>query len=217
MISKRLKEISKYTKGYNLLLDVGSDHGLLPIYAINNDYVKDAIASDINYKPLIKAKENFTKYNLDIKTIVFDGIPETDADIIAICGMGAELIIQILEKTLNNAKNLKRLILSPNNDYYILRQYLNNKFNIVWEEVIIDRNHYYEVIVVELGNSNYSDKELYFGPILLKTRTKEFIDKLNKDLSTLKNIVDGITNDNKKIEVKKEIEMIEEVLCQDTL
>ena len=217
MISKRLKEISKYTKGYNLLLDVGSDHGLLPIYAINNDYVKDAIASDINYKPLIKAKENFTKYNLDIKTIVFDGIPETDADIIAICGMGAELIIQILEKTLNNAKNLKRLILSPNNDYYILRQYLNNKFNIVDEEVIYDKNHYYEVIVVELGNSNYSDKELYFGPILLKTRTKEFIDKLNKDLSTLKNIVDGITNDNKKIEVKKEIEMIEEVLCQDTL
>ena len=217
MISKRLKEISKYTKGYNLLLDVGSDHGLLPIYAINNDYVKDAIASDINYKPLIKAKENFTKYNLDIKTIVFDGIPETDADIIAICGMGAELIIQILEKTLNNAKNLKRLILSPNNDYYILRQYLNNKFNIVEEEVIIDRNHYYEVIVVELGNSNYSDKELYFGPILLKTRTKEFIDKLDKDLSTLKNIVDGITNDNKKIEVKKEMEMIEEVLCQDTL
>lgn len=217
MISKRLKEISKYTKGYNLLLDVGSDHGLLPIYAINNDYVKDAIASDINYKPLIKAKENFTKYNLDIKTVVFDGIPKTDADIIAICGMGAELIIQILEKTLNNAKNLKRLILSPNNDYYILRQYLNNKFNIVDEEVMIDRNHYYEVIVVELGNSNYSDKELYFGPILLKTRTKEFIDKLNKDLSTLKNIVDGITNDNKKIEVKKEIEMIEEVLCQDTL
>ena len=217
MISKRLKEIAKYTKGYNLLLDVGSDHGLLPIYAINNDYVKDAIASDINYKPLIKAKENFKKYNLDIETLCFDGIPETNSDVITICGMGAELIIQILEKTLNNAKNLKRLILSPNNDYYILRQYLNNKFNIVDEEVIIDRNHYYEVIVLEEGNSNYTDKELYFGPILLKKRTKVFIDKLNKDLSTLKNIVDGITNNDKKEEIKKEIKMIEEVLCQDTL
>lgn len=217
MISKRLKEIAKYTKGYNLLLDVGSDHGLLPIYAINNNFVNDAIASDINYKPLIKAKENYTKYNLEIKTIVFDGIPETNSDVIAICGMGAELIIQILEKTLKNAKNLKRLILSPNNDYYILRQYLNNKFNIVDEEVIIDRNHYYEVIVLEEGNSNYTDKELYFGPILLKKRTKEFIDKLNKDLSTFKNIVDGITNNDKKEEIKKEIKMIEEVLCQDTL
>ena len=217
MISKRLKEIAKYTKGYNLLLDVGSDHGLLPIYAINNDYVKDAIASDINYKPLIKAKENFKKYNLEIETLCFDGIPKTNSDVISICGMGAELIIQILEKTLNNAKNLKRLILSPNNDYYILRQYLNNKFNIVDEEVIIDRNHYYEVIVLEEGNSNYTDKELYFGPILLKKRTKVFIDKLNKDLSTLKNIVDGITNNDKKEEIKKEIKMIEEVLCQDTL
>ena len=95
MISKRLKEIAKYTNGYNLLLDVGSDHGLLPIYAIKNNYVNEAIASDINIKPLIKAKENFKKYNIDIKTIVYDGIPETNSDCIVIAGMGAELVISI--------------------------------------------------------------------------------------------------------------------------
>ena len=217
MISKRLKEIAKYTNGYNLLLDVGSDHGLLPIYAIKNHYVNEAIASDINNKPLIKAKENFAKYELDIKTIVYDGIPETNADVIVIAGMGAELVISILEKTLNNAKNLKRLILCPNTDYYMLRCYLNHKFNIVNEEVIYDKNHFYEVIVLENGTSNYTDKELYFGPILLKERKELFIKKLNKDLFNYKKIVDGITDKNKQNEIKNEIEMIEEILCQDTL
>ena len=128
MISNRLKCISKYTKGFNKVLDVGSDHGLLPIYAIENHFVKSAIASDINSKPLIKAKENFLKHNLDIEVIVYDGIPKTDSDCIVIAGMGAELIIKILEKTLSNAINYKRLVLAPNTDYYLLRQYLNNKF-----------------------------------------------------------------------------------------
>ena len=217
MISNRLISISKYTKGYNLLLDVGSDHGLLPIYAINNNYVSNAIASDINFKPLIKAKENFKKYNLEIETIIYDGIPETNADCIVIAGMGSELIIQILEKTLNNAKNLKRLILCPNTDYDMLRTYINHKFNIVDEEVVYDKKHYYEIIVLEKGNSNYNDYELYFGPVLLKNKSKDFLNKLEKDLKTLKNIVCGITDSTKKENVEKEIKMIEEILCQDTL
>lgn len=217
MISNRLISISKYTKGYNLLLDVGSDHGLLPIYAINNNYVSNAIASDINFKPLIKAKENFKKYNLEIETIIYDGIPETNADCIVIAGMGSELIIQILEKTLNNAKNLKRLILCPNTDYDMLRTYINHKYNIVDEEVVYDKKHYYEIIVLEKGNSNYNDYELYFGPVLLKNKSKDFLNKLEKDLKTLKNIVCGITDSTKKENVEKEIKMIEEILCQDIL
>ena len=168
MISKRLKEIAKYTSGYNLLLDVGSDHGLLPIYALKNKYVNEAIASDINSKPLIIAKENFAKYNLDIKTIIYDGIPKTNADVIVIAGMGAELVISILEKTLNHAKNLKRLILAPNCDYDILRNYVKKSFKIVDEDIIYDKNHYYEIIVLEKGMEEYSDIDLLFGPILLK-------------------------------------------------
>ena len=212
MISKRLKEICKYTKGYNILLDVGSDHGLLPIYAIKNGYVKEAIASDINYKPLIKAQENFTKYNVNIETIIYDGIPITNSDCITISGMGSELIINILEKTLNNAKSLKRLVLCPNCDYEQLRSYINNKFNIVDEDIVYDKNHYYEIIVLEKGNSNYSDKELYFGPILLKKKSEVFINKYKKELNTYKKIVDNITDNTKRSDIEEKIKWIEGIL-----
>lgn len=217
MISNRLISISKYTKGFTNLLDVGSDHGLLPIYAIKNNYVSSAIASDINYKPLIKAKENFKKNNVNIETIVYDGIPETDSDVIVIAGMGSELVIKILEETLDNAKNWKRLVLCPNTDYDMLRAYINHKFMIVDEETIFDKKHYYEIIVVEKGESNYSCDELYFGPILLKKKEETFINKLKKDLSNYKKIVDGITDKVKQEEIRNNIRRIEELLCQDTL
>ncbi len=212
MISSRLKEIAKYSNGYNTLLDVGSDHGLLPIYAINSGFVKSAISSDINYKPLIKAQENFKKYNLDIKTIIYDGIPESDSDCIVIAGMGAELIIEILEKTLCNAKNLKRLILSPNCDYDMLRTYVSKMFKIVDEEVIYDKKHYYEVIVLEKGIETYSDKELYFGPVLLKKKSELFINKLKKELNDYLKIVDNITDINKQNEIKEKINWIKELI-----
>ena len=212
MISKRLKEIAKYTSVYNLLLDVGSDHGLLPIYALKNKYVNEAIASDINSKPLIIAKENFAKYNLDIKTIIYDGIPKTNADVIVIAGMGAELVISILEKTLNNAKNLKRLILAPNCDYDILRNYVKKSFKIVDEDIIYDKNHYYEIIVLEKGMEEYSDIDLLFGPILLKKKSETFINKYKKELNNLNKIVDNITDINKQKEVKERIKLIEEMI-----
>ena len=212
MISKRLKEIAKYSNGYNLLLDVGSDHGLLPIYAIKSGYVKEAIASDINYKPLIKAKENFKKNNLSIETIIYDGIPETNADVIVIAGMGAELIIKILEKTLNNANNLKRLILSPNCDYELLRRFATKDFKIVDEDIIYDKNHYYEIIVLEKGNITYSDMELYFGPILLNKKSDIFIEKHKKELNDYLKIVDNITDIEKQDEIKKKIKMLKDLI-----
>lgn len=217
MISNRLVSISNYSKGFDILLDVGSDHGLLPIYVIENKFVKKAIASDINEKPLEMAKLNFLKHEVDIKTIIYDGIPETDADVIVIAGMGSELIIQILEKTLSNAKKLKRLILCPNTDYDMLRNYINHDFMIIDEEIIYDKKHFYEIIVLEKGKSNYDEKEIFFGPFLMREKSELYIKKLKKDLQTYKKIVNGITDLNKKEEISLKIKWIEELLCQDTL
>ena len=212
MISNRLKAIAKYSNKSHILLDVGSDHGLLPIYAIESKFCDSAIASDINELPLINAKKNFKRHNLDIKTIVYDGIPITNADCIVISGMGSELIIKILEKTLNNAINLNKLILCPNTDYDMLRKYINNKFKIIDEEIIYDKNHFYEIIVLEKGKSNYNNKELYFGPVLLKKKGDIFVKKYERKLYTLTNIYKTITDNVKKEEIRKEIKMIEEEL-----
>lgn len=216
MISKRLIGVSYFTKGFDTLLDVGTDHGFLPIYALKNGLVSNAIASDVNEQPLLNASTNIIKSNLSIETILYDGIPVTKADVISVCGMGGELIIEILEKSLCNARNLKRLILAPNTDSYMVREYIcNNGFILVDEAIIKDKNHYYEVLVLEKGNKNYSPKDLYFGPFLLKKKNKEFKEKYMKKLCKLESIVSNITEGFRKEKINEEIKLIKELFCND--
>lgn len=208
MISKRLIEASYFTKGFNTLLDVGTDHAFLPIFALRNNYVSFAAASDINEKPLMNAKKNISNLNIDL--YLFDGIPETNADVISICGMGGELIIEILDKTLFNAKNIKRLILAPNTDTIMVRKYIvSNGFMLVDEAIVKEKDHYYEILVLEKGNVVYNEKELYFGPFLLEKRTNEFNEKYEKRLHKLLSIVNSVTDIVKKEEIEREIQLVE--------
>ena len=64
-INKRLKKISAYLLNSKKIIDIGCDHALLGIYlCLENENIK-VIASDINDKPLLKAKENVNQYSLN--------------------------------------------------------------------------------------------------------------------------------------------------------
>lgn len=54
MISKRLNKISSHIKGKRMA-DIGTDHGLVPIFLIENKIVDYAIAADISKPSLQKA------------------------------------------------------------------------------------------------------------------------------------------------------------------
>lgn len=212
MISRRLIEVAKYTKGFNHLLDVGSDHAYLPIYAMEKGLIRKATASDIGEGPILNARKNILEAKLDIDTIIYDGIPQTNADVVCICGMGGELIKEILKKTLNNVKNVKRLILAPNTDVIMLRNFITSiGFKLVDEDIIKEKNHFYEILVLEKGQVPYSKEELFFGPFLLKKKKEEFVDKYTKRLKKLNSIIDGITEKLKKEEIKEEIEFIKKL------
>ena len=51
-LSKRLKAVASLVKKGSSVADVGTDHGYIPVYLIENDIVSSAIAMDINEKPL---------------------------------------------------------------------------------------------------------------------------------------------------------------------
>lgn len=55
-LSKRLKWIIEKINKVEVIMDVGTDHGYIPIYLVKNDIAKKVIASDINKDPLKKLK-----------------------------------------------------------------------------------------------------------------------------------------------------------------
>ena len=127
-LSLRLKAIVKFVEKKDKLVDVGCDHGLLSIYLIENELVSKVIASDINQNALNSAINNIQKRNLDIETVLSDGIKDINMkgiNTLVISGMGTSTILHILSDS-NKLKNISKLLLQSNNDHEDLRRNLNN-------------------------------------------------------------------------------------------
>ena len=100
-INKRLTKVSEYLN-HNKLADIGSDHAYLPIYAIQNNLVKEAIAGEVVKGPFLSAQKNTELHGLSksIEIKLGDGLEVVNdtVDVITICGMGGPLIAQILDE-----------------------------------------------------------------------------------------------------------------------
>ena len=101
-LSKRLKLIIKHMDKCKSMIDVGSDHGYIPIYAVKNNICETAIASDINIGPVEKAKLNATLDGVSDKVDVRLGgglqtVKNGEVEAVVIAGMGGNLIRDILE------------------------------------------------------------------------------------------------------------------------
>lgn len=171
MNSKRIIAIATLVKKNSVILDVGTDHGYLPIYLLKNNIVDNAIASDISKNALNSAKINIKKNNLEdkIKLYVTDGIQniKEDYDTIIISGMGTDTIKHIL-----NTENLpKNIILQSNTKHYDLRNFMMNKgFAIEKEIVCKESNLWYPIISYIKNKEVLPEEELLFG----RSNNKEY-------------------------------------------
>ena len=169
-ISKRLCTAASYVRNGAVVADIGTDHAYLPIYLALENKIQQGIASDINEGPIAKARENIHKYGLDsiIDTCVADGLDDIEEYAptdIAICGMGGELIAKIIDKSEYVKKIGVRLILQPMTTIRELREYLQNGFFTVAENIVFEDNKLYQIICVEYDgiNRELSNAELELG------------------------------------------------------
>ena len=63
-LSKRLLAAASLVTEGNILADVGTDHGYVPIYLLEQKKIPRAIAMDINKGPLQRAQEHIRLYEM---------------------------------------------------------------------------------------------------------------------------------------------------------
>lgn len=212
----RLNLIASLSSGAKILCDVGCDHAYAIEIALTKYNVSKGLACDINTGPLACAKRNIISKGLEsrVQFILSDGFKDvnTEFDTAIISGMGGILITNILASSLNKIKD-KTLILSPNTDVNLVREFLNtHNFKIIDEYAIIDQNKYYEIIKAVPGNESLSNIEIEFGPILLKKRPIEFINNIEKKYNQYNSILNNINNKEEKLKIKNKLQSYEEVL-----
>ena len=203
---KRIEELTKYIAPFNIIADVGCDHGYLIKIAIDKGLIKKAYAIDNKKGPLENAKKNLREYE-NVEFLLSDGLDDLKADVevIIIAGMGGSLVKDILEKNINKLDNVKRIIIEANRNTEIVREFASiHNLKIVSEKIIEEESIFYEIIVLEKGKMMLNSREIKFGPILLKNKDEMFIKKWTNKLEIL---MDKNTN-----KLDKEIKEIKDVL-----
>ena len=160
----RIKTLANLVDKDSKLVDIGTDHALLPIYLYENEITKKVTGSDISSNALEFAKNNLKKHNLSdkIKLIVSDGFTNLndEYDTAVISGMGTDTIKKILDR-----ENLpKKLIISSHKNVDKLRLFMNKKgYKIIKEITLKDNDIYYDMIKYEKGIETLSNYDILVG------------------------------------------------------
>jgi tRNA (adenine22-N1)-methyltransferase len=203
--SKRISKLASLTKGFDIVLDIGTDHGLVLKEALDLNYIKKGIASDIRKGPLNKAKQNLEGY--PITFYLSDGFLSIDEsfDAVIIAGMGSYLIGDIMK---NAPQKEITYILQANDKVEALRESLQNQGFKILDEHIIYEMHDYIILVVQRGYMRLSKSDLLLGPFLRhKVEAKSHYEKQIKKIESFIDQVD----ENRKKELLKQIDIYKNI------
>ena len=173
MLNLRLRHIAKMIEPCETLIDIGSDHGFLPISLLKMKVIQNAIICDINALPLQSSIKNAREAQLEehCTFIQSNGLQnyKDPVDTAVIAGMGYETIAQIIKQDIERFCLIDQIILQSNTHLDKLRAFLmENKFEIVNEELVKDRKHFYVIMKVKYNTIgvDYDDSDLWIGPVL---------------------------------------------------
>ncbi len=164
-MNKRIKTISSYIEKEDIVLDIGCDMALLG-ECLAGRGIK-SYASDNKKNIILSAQERINKLNLSayITFYISDGLKNIDRnlniDTLVLSGLGSYTIINILKYCDNLYKKI--IIVSNNNYEYLRKNMMQLGYKIKLEEVILDKEKYYDLIIYISGDQMLTNKELLLG------------------------------------------------------
>lgn len=156
-ISNRLLLCAAFVTPGARVLDVGTDHGYLPVYLLREGICPFVTAADLREQPLKKARENAARFGVSdrMRFILSDGlqsIPPDCMDTVVMAGMGGDLIVRILQDAPWLCDDRYTLILQPQSAGQALRAYLSmHGFAIEREALAQDGHFLYTVLRAKKG------------------------------------------------------------------
>lgn len=141
----RLSAIAERLPDTGVVCDVGSDHGLLPLYLLDRNPKARAVVTDIKPSPLARARAALEEGGVSDRAacVLTDGIAGLSGyriDCFVIAGMSGETIAGILREGREILRPGQRLFLQPMSHEDLLRAYLSPEGFRVTEEVVIKEN-----------------------------------------------------------------------------
>ena len=196
-LSPRLRLCCGFIYPGDRVADVGTDHGYLGIWLLQQGIASHVIASDIGEGPLSAALANAKKFGYTDKMTfcLSDGVQNIprDFDTLVCAGMGAETMISILSNGPWLRDSRYRLVLQCQTKTHLLRRYLSeNGWHITEESVVRDGRFLYTAMEVEWRPGyTLTPGEWFFPPALLENPAECVPEYFQRTVNTLRKIVEG--------------------------
>lgn len=218
-LSKRLQAVADLVSEGQIVADVGTDHGYIPIYLLESGKCERAIAMDINKGPLLRAKEHIAEHGLDAKIEVklSDGVEALSGgacDCVVVAGMGGALAVKIMEEGQAVFKSLREFVLQPQSELAKVRQYLwENEYCVTAEDMVLEDGKFYPMMKVKNGASeDYTQIELRYGKCLLMQKHPVLKQFLEKEVQTKEAILNNLESESGEHIENRKKELLEELL-----
>jgi tRNA (adenine22-N1)-methyltransferase len=167
-LSPRLSALASLVPAGSRLADIGTDHGRLPVWLLQNGQITSALAADIRPGPLESARRTAAEAGVfGIRFLLSDGlscVAADEADTVVIAGMGGDNITEILRRA-PWVRDGVLLLLQPMTKAEELRRCLPELGLAVQRETLAaEGSRLYQILSVRGGVSPvYSEGELYTG------------------------------------------------------
>lgn len=228
-LSKRLQAVADMVTAGNRLVDVGTDHGMVPIFLVKSERIPGAIAADVKPGPLSRAEEHIAEWGMQeyIETRLSDGLKEISAgegDTLLLAGMGGHLMLKILTEGRDILASFRELVLQPQSVLHFVRKgLLSLNWQVVEERMILEDGKFYPVMRLLPGKDSYSREiEFYYGRLLLQEKSpvleqylkdrKKVYEQLYARLSGRQKDEESPSAHKRLIEIEEELKRLQEAL-----
>lgn len=187
-LSLRLSAVAAMVSSGRTVADIGTDHGYIPIFLVENKICPKAYAMDVRKGPLARAQEHITGHGLGnyIETRLSDGLGGLmpgEADCMIAAGMGGNLVIKILKEGQEVLESMQECILQPQSETAKVRRYLVGAgYESAEENMVLEDGKYYPVMKMKKADGivPYEEMEYRYGRRLLKEKhpvLKSFLER----------------------------------------
>lgn len=168
-LPSRLNELTQWFLPAHTLIDIGCDHGWLPIVSLKNRWVASAIAVDRAIEPLNLASKHGRGVE-GLQVVLSDGLDNIDVpadSVINMAGMGGAQMRTILQRAPIN--RIRRVVLQPNRDAHLVRAHLASMgWHTISASVIEERGRFFlswcaEPIHGDVGENRWHWEESWFA------------------------------------------------------
>jgi tRNA (adenine22-N1)-methyltransferase len=149
VLSRRLECVLGLLGPCQVLADVGTDHGLVPVAAVCRGLAARALAVDLREAPLAGALTLIEKSGVADRVIALrgdglSGLEGRTVDAVVMAGMSGESMLRILERAPDVLARVTQLVLQPNQNAQLLRRWaLQTGWHLRDESMLEERGQFF--------------------------------------------------------------------------